>query len=204
MSSARGASGFFAKKDADISRDRYDDPGGIHRHLYDKATREACACCGSKYNISQKSLDQVLHPSESLGRYQPSKTPALAACLHNSKRRILPEHGLEREAFERLDKLFADPNPATHGPDLALKAFRDLDAVFFKGDLFGKIKVVWSPGINEANWLGYTQHSNGKATMIVLDAHNVFHPSKLIPYGVMFQTLIHEMVVSPKPRPKGP
>lgn len=204
MPSTPGASSFFAKKGHNISLDRYDNPGGVHRHLYDAATRKACACCGSTYSISQKSLDQVLHPSKSFERHQSSRTLALAACLHNSKRRILPERGLEREAFERLDKLFADPNPAAYGPDLAMKAFRDLDAVFFLGDLFGKVKVEWSPGIRGRNCLGYTMSFEGKATLIVLDAQRHFYPSGSKPFQEMFQTLIHEMVVSPILRSKNP
>lgn len=90
-------------------------------------------------------------------------------------------------------------------PDIVLKAFYDLDIVFFNGKLRGQTTVTWRcvPWWNEryghrdgyrvaqgqAEYLGH-----GKAA-IYLNAWGVFlDPSILDPKVLMWQVLLHEMV----------
>ena len=173
----------------------FNPPEGRYENQYKKALTRPYVCCGTPYDIGQGYLDQVMNPRKPLVRHQLSKDLAAAARRHNSKTRVVPDYGYERRAFERLNKLFHQGVTPEGGPDMMYKTFRDLDAVFFLGKLFNRVKVTWSPGVPKRNLYGYTT-TFGTPPMIVLDAHHIFNPKECKPFRRMFQTLIHEMVVS--------
>lgn len=121
----------------------------------------------------------------------------------NSERRVPPP--VEFEAIQRLYNAVLDEKDRhDYGPDLAIKAFNDLDTVFFGGHLCGNVKVQWTSSIK--NEEGQSDESYGEThwgrpgcrgqCRIMLDAEMIFlvdargHPSTL---RLMLSTLLHEM-----------
>lgn len=87
------------------------------------------------------------------------------------------------------------------GPDLAIKAFKDLDQTFFMGTLTGNVLVrwknirdivdLWSKG----STYGYTTKMGHGQARITIDPTSHFKKAS-DPYSEMWQTLLHEMCVS--------
>lgn len=98
------------------------------------------------------------------------------------------------------------------GPDLAIKAFSDLDLVFFGGCLTGNVCVTWSSnetdprlgeppcrGKSQGVALGITERRHGVGERgqcrIILNAEAIFsRTSRTDPFESMMGTLLHEMV----------
>ena len=83
-------------------------------------------------------------------------------------------------------------------PDLIIKAFCDLDRVFFCGRLRGYVRVRWVPGsyfpAQRRTAFGYTEILGGGKAEIVLNADGIF--SRTLPLSgflEMFRTMLHEM-----------
>lgn len=91
------------------------------------------------------------------------------------------------------------------GPDLVIKAFKDLDQAFFMGTLTGNVLVVWKNvrdinnlwGLLSSNGttMGYTSKMGHGQARITLDSPSHFRTAS-DPYREMWRTLLHEMCVS--------
>lgn len=81
-------------------------------------------------------------------------------------------------------------------PDVPIKAFRDLDTVFFQGRLCGNVKVGWVSGKEfRPDAIGETVYRFNGHSKIKLDAdYHIFESEN--PWKKMWQVLLHEMVVS--------
>lgn len=122
----------------------------------------------------------------------------------NSKRRVPPP--AESEAIQRLYNAALDEEDGhDHGPDLAIKAFDDLDTVFFGGYLRRNVRVQWVASIKKAGdddyeafgetrWERSASHCQ---CTIVLDAEMIFlsdnGPNCPSSFRLMLSTLLHEM-----------
>ncbi|KAL9612758.1 MAG: hypothetical protein Q9167_002643 [Letrouitia subvulpina] len=107
-----------------------------------------------------------------------------------------PPSAEERSAMDRLYKALCLKG-GEWTPDVPIKAFRDLDTVFFQGRLSGNVKVGWvrSTQITTPNSIGTTIYRFNGQSEIALDAdYHIFEAQ--YPWKSMWQTLIHEMVVS--------
>lgn len=90
------------------------------------------------------------------------------------------------------------------GPDLLIKAFKDLDQAFFMGTLTGNVLVRWKNlrGISNLWGLssrgkayGYTSKWGHGQARITIDPTSHFKGAS-DPYREMWRTLLHEMCVS--------
>ncbi len=84
------------------------------------------------------------------------------------------------------------------GPDLIIKAFKDLDQLFFMGRLHGRTLLGWSdPAACIARAGSYRNHyavtiaARPGTVRIVLNIHNIMFTAPN-PYTRMFTTLLHE------------
>ncbi|KAL9045516.1 MAG: hypothetical protein Q9214_001449 [Letrouitia sp. 1 TL-2023] len=106
-----------------------------------------------------------------------------------------PPSAKEQSAMDRLYKaLCLEDGEWT--PDVPIKAFRDLDTVFFQGRLCGNVKVGWVSGKElPSDAIGTTVYRFNGHSKIKLDAdYHIFESWD--PWKQMWQTLLHEMVVS--------
>ncbi len=185
------------------------------RERYNEACRVVTLDSGTDYACSQSDLDatgglarqefpddaradrsashKAWFPQPNLGPFTSPKQACLEIFQHNSLRRRPGE--LEQEAIERLFKAI---RTATRdniwGPDLIIKAFCDLDLVFFAGRLRGHCCVRWlrewtNP---EDMLLGTTVFLGGGKVAIRLNADTILlhHPESVV---CMFATMLHEM-----------
>ena len=87
---------------------------------------------------------------------------------------------------------FAVAIKAPFGPDLAIKAYRDLDLIFFGGDLIGKAILKWVHKTGRRDgYLGMTEPGGLHRTRItiVLNAAKIWVPED-DPYKTMISTLL--------------
>ena len=101
---------------------------------------------------------------------------------------------LEQEAIERLNRAIVAGRAGSWGPDLIIKAFCDLDVVFFRGRLRGQVCVRWLPDWSAPGrtvWGCCVFRGRGKcAIRLNVDTILRDHPH---PFECMFGTMLHEM-----------
>lgn len=83
------------------------------------------------------------------------------------------------------------------GPDLVIKAFLDLDKIFFCGRLRGLVRVVWRnlhrPGVAGLCTRNGPNASSGRGE-IILNADEILRSrTRPTPFFEMFATVLHEM-----------
>ena len=121
---------------------------------------------------------------------------------NDTKRRVSRS---EFEACERLRTLLRNHKSGhPYGPDLAVKAFKDLDLVFFGGHLNGHVSVNWS-GCSKNKGFGcceasccyaFTQgtlRTGSGQCRITMNADLIFGSEIKDPFKQMLTTLLHEM-----------
>lgn len=192
-------------------------PAASHKsreELHDTAFRDVSLDSGTAYICTQSDLDATgglarrEYPKDVQGdrkaarkRWfpQPNHGPFVAprqACLeifkHNDLHRKPGKS--EREAIERLCKAIAEGRQHSWGPDLIIKAFCDLDVVFFRGRLRGHVCVRWLcdwSADRSTTWGSTIYIGEGKCS-IKLNADTILleHPR---PFERMFATMLHEM-----------
>lgn len=182
--------------------------------LYDEALRDITLDSGTEYACTNGDLDATGglarqqyphnddkdHPSSRkkwfLHRnHGPFRTPR-QACLeiftHNDLRR--KPGTAEREAIERLSKAISAGRHGLWGPDVIIKAFCDLDVVFFRGRLRGHVCVRWLPDWSAPGctiWGTTVFLGDGKcAIRLNVETILIDHPR---PFERMFATMLHEM-----------
>ncbi|KAL9612757.1 MAG: hypothetical protein Q9167_002642 [Letrouitia subvulpina] len=104
-------------------------------------------------------------------------------------------------AQERFDRAL---DAEDWDPRLAIKAFKDLDIIFFAGKLMGKTNVCW---LGRDEWsqehpqdpiervFRFTEYEGQGTGKVVLNAHTILRLSPN-PFLQTWATLLHEMVVS--------
>lgn len=143
------------------------------------------------------------HPSEYESRWFTSKnkwpsvdpeTAAREVFDHNNPERIPPAD--EDEAIGRLVTGIRNAGLRKWGPDLAIKAFCDLDKVLFCGKLRGNVCLTWeqdSSSLRGLFALTTVWKTHGKC-LIQLNAYwNIFMYEVHSNFAQMFATLLHEM-----------
>ena len=172
-------------------------PTMSRQRLLEKAFYGVDACWGTPYPCRQRDLDIIRqHPSRNDGPFASQRQATLEIVDHNDPRRRLPSY--EREAIRRLSDAVDDSARYPWGPDLVIKAFLDLDLVFFGGALRGYVCVSWE-GMecfaDEGESQGRTTDSSRPGhALIYLNAEAILlGPS---PFSHMFSTVLHEMCVS--------
>ena len=107
--------------------------------------------------------------------------------------------GNEREATHRLRAMMEKACRDSWGPELAVKAFCDLDAVFFRGKLRGHVCVTWADvgEFPDGNVFGHTVFLGRGKAVIQLNARFLFfdwgyRDGRV--FAQMLATVLHEMV----------
>lgn len=105
----------------------------------------------------------------------------------------------EQHAIDRLLAMLEKACQEPWGPDLAIKVFCDLDAVFFGGKLKGHVCITWADvgEFPERNVFGHTIFLGQGKAVIQLNAQFVFfdwgvEDGRL--FAQMLATVLHEMV----------
>lgn len=168
-------------------------PKRERRHLAELAQLPVDVHTGTPYPCHQSDIDLCrrtrqanhhrLHRMEAT--YQLTKfnriTKELTPAEENAHRKI--KHALQLPDW---------------GPDLVIKAFKDLDQLFFMGRLHGRALLGWSdPAACIARAGSYRDHlavtiaARPGTVRIVLNIHNIMFNTPN-PYACMFTTLLHE------------
>lgn len=173
-------------------------PAGSHQYLVDQAFDRVDSPLGTPYPCRQREIDIVRRaPSQDGGPFVSPRRATLEIVEHSNPRRRIKSY--EREALYRLSDAMHAAARHPWGPDLVIKAFLDLDIVFFRGALRGYVRVAWkgrehfsdggeSQGYTRPNesWPGHSQiHLNAEAILL-----------GRCPFRDMFSSLLHEMCVS--------
>lgn len=148
---------------------------------------------GTRYPCHSKNLRSYERPPEKTFQEPWGQRYATSRLLEFLDKPIKPGTR-EHKALHRI----ADGLELTlWGPDLIIKAFDDLDIVFFNGTLATRTQISWQtdreigypPAFGVTHSLGYGRcHIMLNATGIFLRPPN--------PRAQMWQTMLHEMVVS--------
>lgn len=94
----------------------------------------------------------------------------------------------ERIAYRSLKSALQIKESA---PDLIIKAFKDLDTLFFLGRLHGNCLIRWRDPARCDHALGMTQLKRYGQASISLNAHGIMLKSEE-PYMEIFRTVLHE------------
>lgn len=177
-------------------------PARSRQDLLDEAFYRVELRVGTQYPCRQRDLDIIRQrPAYDGGPFVSSRRATLEIVEHNDPRRRSPS-SYEREAIYRLSDAMRAADRHPWGPDLVIKAFLDLDLVFFRGALRGYVRISWkdrehfSDGRLPRGILAYTKDNEswlGHAH-IYLNAEAILLGSR--PFMVMFSTVLHEMCVS--------
>ena len=153
--------------------------GGVNRHTAMKA--------------HYKKDKTKWFPHRNKGPFVEARTAAREVFDHNHPTRI--PSVAEDEAMSRLMTAFGKAGREPWGPDLAIKAFCDLDKVFFCGRLKGHVCLTWdSDSICGNDCWGSTQYLEKGKCVILLNADQIFfHSPDGLGFVQMFSTLLHEM-----------
>ena len=162
---------------------------------------------GTSYPTTQEELD--FHRRSLWLRPNPNKFVSENCATADMMRQNDPKRRVSKaefEACERLKTLLRNHKAGhPYGPDLAVKAFKDLDLVFFGGHLSGHVTVRWS-GCSKIGGFdcdgkgkccyGFAQntirHGSGQCR-IFLNADLIFSSGIEDPFKQMMTTLLHEM-----------
>ena len=172
----------------------------LRRALYNCCSEPVSVLRGTPYPCEQYNLDECLIPDRSAHSMQsPERASSDLECFLNPNVRI----GFAvQEAIVRLRRAL---RTLDWKADLAIKAFKDLDMVFFNCKLQGQTTISWQCAewwidnlgsqdgylryMASTEYLGHQKAAiNLNAWVILLDTPN--------PKEAMFQNLLHEMVVS--------
>ncbi len=95
---------------------------------------------GTLYNVSQQELDALSNlTTQNNGPFISQSQATKEVIDHNRLDRKLSS--TELAAIQRLREAIEDHRPWT--PDIVIKAFHDLDTIFFLGRLRNNVKIQW-------------------------------------------------------------
>ena len=189
---------------------------GVHRSaksLYKEALHDVTLDTGTDYPCTQGALNasgganrataiRSRHSKDKSKWFaRPNKGPFVDPRI--AAREIFDHNDLNRspsaaeeDAIGRLREGFKRAATETWGPDLAIKAFCDLDKVFFGGRLRGHVCLAWksAKSLNFQPILGVTSYLGKAKCVIHLNADSLFlEPNPRSSFATMFETLLHEM-----------
>ena len=166
------------------------------QELYILASRNVRCDRGTYYDCSQHTIDRATHfHAHHSGNYVSSRGAVDEIVRHNDLRRMPGPS--ESEAIHRLR--YAKNRCERHpwGPDLVIKAFLDLDKIFFCSRLRDIVKVVWKRNLREPGMAGCchkdSANPNSGRREIWLNADEIFRIREQRPFSEMFCTVLHEM-----------
>lgn len=166
---------------------------------YDQAFERFRVDTGTRYPSRQDDLDRhwdSIFNARNKGPFVSSLRATEEMINHNNLDRRIASG--EAAAIARLQEITNDvKRGASWGPDIAVKAFKDLDLVFFGGKLNGHVCVTWDN--LEIQAYGVTQFPGDaevdeNQSHIVLNADLIFGQTERHPFCQVLHTLLHEMV----------
>ena len=168
-------------------------PSRPRAELYAAAFRPVYNDRGSYYDCSQRTIDRATHLyGHHTGQYVSSRHAVDEIVEHNNLRRR-PGRS-ESDAIHRLR--YAKNRCERHpwGPDLVIKAFLDLDNIFFCRRLRDIVKVVWKRNLHDPTMAGCCnfQPNSGRCE-IWLNADVILRARERRPFQEMWATILHEM-----------
>jgi len=166
---------------------------------------------GTPYPCLQSSIDFHTLPSfphKNNSKFVSTLSATNEILWQNHPLRALPP--AEKEAIARLQTVLPS-NDQNIGPDLAIKAFHDLDLVFFAGKLHNNVTVHWADSHTDEHFLriasshplpilGFTDRNPDRLLSergqcrIVLNARTLLRGGDGAPMECCLETLLHEMV----------
>ena len=175
----------------------------LREHLFEQALQPFSIDTGAPYPCSQSYIDfhqQNVFPSPNKGPFTTCREATKEVMWQNDVKRPIPD--FERAAISKL--LFAATRAEEGfipGPDVAIKAFSDLDLVFFGGQLRKHVTVQWRPDIfvSHRSWGRCYRGGRGEKgqSRIELNATIIFREGwtkrTKNPFESMIGTLLHEM-----------
>lgn len=186
------------------------DPEELHKESFcdvtpDTGTNYPCTkkelnASGGAYRQELRDADKIMkygtisfaHPNN--GPFIDARKAAREIFDHNDQKRTPSAN--ENEAISRLITGFENAGREPWGPDLAIKAFCDLDKVFFCGRLKGHVFLTWiskEPSFRGTLFADTGYLGEGKC-VIRMNAYTIFFtPIIGSKFVQMFGTLLHEM-----------
>lgn len=177
-----------------------------HLALYEAAREPVRADKGSPYPCTQRDIDLVVNGLAENPNFQ-YNTPSFVT---NRLVQWLSQDP-SPSVTVALQRLRACTTPDRWGPDLAIKAFKDLDLAFFNGTLLGHCMVKWygrsawmellaERGVSHRALVATTLRTRPAECIIQLNAEEHLLHKGLTPqpWKTVWETLLHEMVVSRK------
>ena len=176
----------------------------IGQDVYQEAFKPFHTHKGTQYHCSQSQLDfhhrgKFPHPNK--GPFVSAIDATSEIVWHNKETRNIPN--FEKAAIGRLIDAILDAEEYGYSPDIIVKAFADLDLVFFNGKLRGNVCVQWASDEYFQSWKvpigtwGFTvrpQPGEVGQCRIKLNAKTILlDPSTDTPFKTMFGTMLHEM-----------
>lgn len=164
-------------------------------------TQEELEACGGRFRrASPTKLDYAElramwfpHPNEG-GPLVPCRTATLDIVQHNNPLRIPASK--EYGAIDRLLTMLDDARHGFWGPDVVIKAFCDLDTVFFRGKLRGHVCITWASLYDfksSPEPIGHTRYLGQSKALIQLNAQYIFLDYGRRPLTEALGTVLHEM-----------
>ena len=176
----------------------------VSQHMYRQAFEPVDADSGTQYLCSQSEINfhrRGRLPHSNTGPFVSAIEATSEIVRHNKETRKIPP--LELAAIDRLIDAILDAEDKGYGPDITIKAFADLDLVFFNGRLRGNVCVQWASDEYFQKWQvppgtwGLTvrpQRGEMGQCRLYLNAKTILlDPSTDVPFKTMFGTLLHEM-----------
>lgn len=174
-------------------------PQTLRARIFDPVHRNH----GTPYPCTTEDILSAITPNPHPRRSSDFVSPDRASYeiwAHNARGRNLGQD--EYHAILRLENFMRDfsSGRVRWGPDLIIKAFCDLDRVFFCGFLRGHVHIRWKTGasfdppIRNRVVYGHTVYLGGGKAKIYLNADAIFGPYRgLTPFKETWRTMLHEM-----------
>ena len=171
-------------------------PSRPRQELHAAAFRPVYNDRGSYYDCSQRTIDRATHLyGHHSGHYVSSRHAVDEIVRHNSLRRR-PDRS-ESDVIHRLRYAKNRCEQHAWGPDLVIKAFLDLDKIFFCSRLRDTVKVVWKRNLHEPHTSGLCRLDTGNPTSgryeIWMNADKLLRAGEPRQFKEMWATILHEM-----------
>lgn len=166
------------------------------QELYAAAFRSVHANRGTAYSCSETDIDRATHfRGRHSGQYIGRNRADREIVDQNSLRRV-PGRS-EAAAITRLKDAIRGCERHRWYPDLVVKAFLDLDKIFFCGRLRDIVKVAWKRNLNRPAVAGLCPPDRGNPNSgrceIWLNADVILLSPHRSPFREVFATILHEM-----------
>ena len=168
------------------------------QELYALAFQPFSCNRGSYYDCTQRTIDRATHLYGHHSRQYVSSRRAVDEIVARNDLRRSPGRD-ESAAIRRLRdaRNWCEGEGNRWGPDLVIKAFLDLDTIFFCGRLRDIVKVVWKQNLHDPTMAGICKKDRARPNSgrreIWLNADVILRARERRPFQEMFATVLHEM-----------